>query len=382
MQEYYIDDDKTLLDFVEQIKDSEWLAIDTEFIREKTYHPNLCLLQISNGKVAACIDPITLKNLRPLLDVLYDGRIMKVFHAAKQDLEIFLKDWKEIPLPLFDTQPAASLLGLGDQVGYAKLVKQMLNVDLPKDHSRTDWSKRPLSDGQLRYALDDVVYLGQVYEKMRGMLVEKERLQWLTEDFAELASPNTYRPNPQLMWNKVKGKHQLKGQRLAILQSIAAWRETQAVERNLPRKWVIKDEVLIDIARRSPTQMAQLESIRGFEPSNIRRHGETLIKLVAEANELAKESWPSEKNISKPTTASEDAMLDLLNCALRLIAEQQQLSPTAIATRKELVKLLRKEEKAELMRGWRKTVAGDKLNQIIAGTLSLRVTDGQIVFSE
>lgn len=382
MQEYFIDDEAKLLEFVEQIKESEWLALDTEFIREKTYHPRLCLLQISNGSVAACVDPIKIDNLQPLLDVLYDGHILKVFHAAHQDLEIFLKDWEQIPLPLFDTQPAASLLGLGDQIGYAKLVKHVLDVDLPKDHSRTDWSRRPLSEGQLRYALDDVVYLGQVYENMRGHLIEKKRLQWLTEDFAMLALPATYRPDPQQMWKKVKGKQQLHGIKLAVLQTLAAWREEQAVERNLPRKWVIKDEILIDIARRLPKNLAQLENIRGFDPANIRRHGQTLLTLVADAIQIPKASWPKDENRSQPYTVAQEAMLDLLTCGLRLIANDEQLSPTAIASRKQLGKLLTGDPDAELLRGWRKAVAGDKLQEVINGSKQIVVKNGQAVFSK
>ena len=213
MQEKIVDTPSELIALCEQLRDSEWLALDTEFIREKTYYPRLCLIQVCNGDVAACVDPLKLSDLQPMLDILYDGRILKVLHAARQDLEIFLHDHHRLPMPVFDTQPAAALLGHGDQIGYANLVKLLLNVQLPKDQSRTDWSRRPLEAQQLRYALDDVIYLGELYLHMRGHLFDRERLQWLAADFATLADPRTYFPDPQGMWKRIKGRQVLRGRR-------------------------------------------------------------------------------------------------------------------------------------------------------------------------
>ncbi len=236
MQEIYVDSPAGLDALCKQLQDSEWLALDTEFIREKTYYPRLCLFQVSNGDVAACVDPLRLDDLQPLLDVLYDGRILKILHAARQDLEIFLHDYQRLPMPIFDTQPAAALLGYGDQIGYANLVKLMLDVDLPKDQSRTDWMQRPLDPQQQRYALDDVIYLGRLYLHMRANLFDRERLQWLAADFAPLADPETYYPDPMLMWRRIKGRQPLRGRQLAVLQQLAAWREREARRRDLPRK--------------------------------------------------------------------------------------------------------------------------------------------------
>ena len=239
MEELYIDSHAALEALCTRLSGTEWLALDTEFIRERTYYPRLCLLQVSNGDVAACIDPLAIDDLGPLLDILFDSRTLKILHAARQDLEIFLHDYQRLPMPVFDTQPAAALLGHGDQIGYANLVKQLLQVDLPKDQSCTDWSQRPLDEQQRRYALDDVIYLGQLYLHLRGNLFDRERLQWLAADFAPLADPATYYPDPNDMWQRTKGRQQLRGRQLAVLQRRAAWRETEARARDLPRMWVL-----------------------------------------------------------------------------------------------------------------------------------------------
>jgi len=367
MQEIFVDTPEALAELATQLAGSEWLALDTEFIREKTYWPRLCLIQVSNGEIAAGIDVLALDDLGPLLEVLFEGHVLKVFHAARQDLEIFLHDWGRLPLPLFDTQPAAALLGHGDQIGYARLVKEVLDVDLAKDQSRTDWSLRPLDKAQLRYALDDVIYLGQLYTEMRGSLSDRDRLQWLAADFADLADPATYLPDPMRVWRKVKGRQPLRGNQLAVLQHLAAWREERARELDRPRKWILKDEVLVDLARRAPKDLAGLGKIRGLEPGVIRNQGDSLLELIAAARELPREQWPSDGRPGAPLSHPQEALADLLSAALRLVAEQHQLSPTAIANRKELEKLVRGERDIELLHGWRRAVAGDTLLAVLEG---------------
>ena len=378
MQERYVDTRPQLLELCAMLKGSEWLAVDTEFIRERTYYPRLCLIQVCNGEVAACIDPLQLDDLRPLLDILYDASVLKVLHAARQDLEIFLHDYRGLPMPVFDTQPAAALLGHGDQIGYANLVKLLLNIELPKDQSRTDWSNRPLDEQQLRYALDDVVYLGQLYLHMRGHLFDRERLQWLAADFATLADPQTYFPNPRDMWQRTKGKQMLRGRQLAVLQRLAAWREIQARERDLPRKWVLKDDVMIELCRRMPRDAGGLSKIRGLEPGQIRREGEDLLRLIAEGAETPREDWPVDQGRSAPLSAQQDAMADLLSATLRLIADEHQLSAQAIATRKELEKFVRGERDCTLLEGWRHALVGKTLDAVMQGTQRLELHDGQL----
>lgn len=367
MQELFVDNPAALADLTDRLKGSEWLAIDTEFIREKTYFPRLCLIQISNGETAACVDPLAIDDLTPLLDLIYDGSIIKVLHAARQDLEIFLNDWGHLPLPLFDTQPAAALLGYGDQIGYAKLVQLVLGKDLPKDHSRTDWARRPLDQGQVRYALDDVIYLGQLYVEMRGSLSDRDRLQWLAADFAELADPATYIQHPATAWKRIKGRQHLRGIQLAILQALAAWREEQALARDLPRRWVIKDEVLVDLARRKPKATEQLNRIRGLDPAVIRREGDALLAAIGAGQNVPKDDWPHDGRVRKKLTPGQEAQADVLSAVLRQIADEHQLSPHAIAARKDLDKLVQGDPDTPVMEGWRRKVAGEKLQQVLNG---------------
>ncbi len=382
MQEYFVDTPQDLDTLCQQLAGSEWLAVDTEFIREKTYYPRLCLIQICNGEVAACVDPLALDDLQPLLDILFDGRVLKILHAARQDLEIFLHDYRRIPMPVFDTQPAAALLGHGDQIGYANLVKQLLDVELPKDQSRTDWSRRPLDRQQLRYALDDVIYLGRLYLHMRGHLFDRERLQWLASDFATLADPQTYYPSPDTLWRRTKGRQQLRGRQLAVLQQIAAWRERQARARDLPRKWVLKDDVMVELSRRMPRDANGLSQIRGLEPGQIRREGDALLGLIADGAGLPREQWPSEQRRGRHLGPAQEAMVDLLSAALRLIAAQHQLSPLAIASRKELEKLVDGEDDCVLHEGWRHALAGKTLSALLRGEKQLLVRDGELVWRD
>lgn len=369
MQELFVETPEALADLARTLAGSEWLALDTEFMREKTYYPHLCLIQVSNGEVAACVDPLALRDLTPLLDVLYDGSILKVLHAARQDLEIFLHAWGRIPLPLFDTQPAAALLGYGDQIGYAKLVQRLLDVTLAKDHSRTDWARRPLDAGQQRYALDDVIYLGQAYLNVRGRLSDRARLQWLATDFANLADPSTYLQNPQTAWQRVKGRQTLHGVQLAVLQTLAAWREEEARTRDLPKRWLLKDELLIDVARRRPRTLEQLARVRGVDNGLVRSLGDTLLTLVESASNRPRTAWPAEKRQCKPLSALQEAQADLLSAALRIIADAQQLSPHAIATRKDLEQLVRGETEIALLDGWRRKLAGEHLLGVLDGRI-------------
>ncbi len=382
MQELFIDQAAQLTAFVSDIKSSPWLALDTEFIREKTYFPRLCLLQISNGQTAACIDPLAITNLTPLLNILFDPAIIKVFHAARQDLEIFFHEWNCLPSPLFDTQPAAALLDYGEQIGYSGLIQKTLNIDLPKDHSRTDWSRRPLGRGQLRYALDDVIYLGQAYQKIHRQLNSLGRLSWLDNDFCRLSDKKTYIPEPMNMWKKIKGRKHLGGIKLAALQQLAAWREHQAMQRNLPRRWVLKDEAMIDLARHMPKNLNKMASIRNLQPGMVHRHGDSWIELLKTASKLPKDQWPSEYHSRGSLSPEQNAMSDLLHCALRLLAGSQNMSPSAIAGKKQLEALILGERDLALMRGWRKSVAGDQLLGLLNGERQIIVENGTPVLSQ
>ncbi len=382
MLEHHITTESALKTLCESLRDSPWLALDTEFVREKTYYPQFCLLQISNGELTASVDPLQIEDLSPLLEILYDTHIVKVFHAGRHDLEIFYHLWGKLPTPLFDTQLAASLLGLGDQVGYGNLVEQVLDHSLEKGHSRTDWSRRPLDPAQLRYALDDVIYLGQLYQRLRETLQAEGREGWLEEDFNQLGNPETYTNPLQDAWKRIKGRQQLKGVQLAVLQALAGWREQAAQQANRPRRWIIKDEVLSDLAKRQPTAIEQLEKFRGLEPGTIKRHGEQLLQLIAEAKTLPKEAWPRDKRRPPRLTPNQEAMADLLSCCLRLLAEEHNITATAIAGRRELEALVSGERELDLMRGWRRVIAGNRLVRVLQNELWPELVEGRLELVE
>ncbi|MFW2134544.1 ribonuclease D, partial [Ectothiorhodospira haloalkaliphila] len=252
----FIDQPEALKAFCERLKGVDWFALDTEFIREKTYYPQLCLIQVATPEEVACIDPLNLEDLSPLTHLLFDPNITKVLHAASQDLEIFFHQQGRVPGPIFDTQVAASLLGHGDQVGYGKLIQLVLGVELEKGQSRTDWAQRPLETIQLRYAADDVHYLARAYPLMRQALEDNGRLAWLEDDFQRMQDPRTYQPDPETIWRRLKGINTLRGeQALAVARNLARWREQEAMRLDRPRRWLLQDEVILDLARRKPRDL-------------------------------------------------------------------------------------------------------------------------------
>ncbi|NOQ94949.1 MAG: ribonuclease D, partial [Methylophaga sp.] len=293
----YIDTEVELISFCQTIADATWMTVDTEFLREKTYSPQLCLIQVATDEHIACIDPLAIPDLTPILDLIYNPDITVVFHAARQDLELLYMIRGNLPTNVFDTQIAATVLGYGDQIGYGNLVKQCINVDLDKAHSRTDWTKRPLDPAQIEYAADDVRYLRDVYKLLTKQLTDKNRTHWLDEDFAILTSTDTYKSDPDNIWRKVKGFGRLKGLQLAILQRLAAWREQRAIKSNRPRRWIVKDDILLDLAKLGPESIDKFSMIRGLEANTISRHGDALLAEIKQAKTLDKEQWPVLKKI-------------------------------------------------------------------------------------
>jgi len=378
--ETYIKTDEQLLEFCQQIKNSPFLAIDTEFMREKTYYPQLCLIQVASEKNIACIDPIAIKDLSPLWDILFDENTVKIFHAARQDLELIYNITKRVPRPIFDTQIAATLLGLGDQIGYATLVKAILNIELDKTQTRTDWSQRPLDESQIQYAANDVRYLVQCYSKVIAILTEQNRIDWLNNDFKQLSDPKLYDVDFQNTWLKVSGKQKIKGNALGILQTLSAWREQRAQEKDLPKKWVMKDDILIGLAMKRPKNKAQLAKIRGISSDTISSIGNTLLSLINNTEH----SCPDRPNIPGKLSQDQDALVDSLMSVMRLRAFQENISPAMIASRKDLEKLLLEQDSSEhaLTQGWRKQVAGDSLLAFLQGNLKLSTINGKLAILE
>jgi len=376
----YIDTDKALIEICRQLEESEFLALDTEFIRERTYFSQLCLIQIANENTVACLDPLAINDLSPLRDLLFSKKITKVIHATHQDMEIFLKLWGALPEPVYDTQIAATLLGMGESIGYASLVKKMLAVDLDKSHTRTDWSRRPLSPKQLEYAADDVRYLAQLYPLQKQELQSLGRLEWLKDDFSALCRPERYQTKPDDAWRKVKGIKKLKRKQLAVLQPLAAWREQQAVKQDKPRRRVVSDEALIDLSRLQPGSVSELSGFRSINGKTLKSNGESLIGLVKSALTLAPEKWP-ELPTKHPLTADEDALVDALAALLKLISADVRITASSIAARKDLENLVRGGRELDVLKGWRYQHAGQQLLDFLDGNLSLHTRDGKLLMS-
>lgn len=376
----FIDTASDLARVCEQLANQPYLAVDTEFVREKTYYPVLCLIQIASAQQCVCIDPLAITDLSPLAELLLNNDTIKVFHAARQDLEVLNQIFGKIPAPIFDTQIAATLLGLGDQLSYANLVKHFLDVQLAKGHARTDWERRPLSNEQLEYAADDVRYLVAMYPLMVQSLTQQCRLAWLDEDFETLTHPQLYQNDPVQQWQRVSGLQKLKGAQLAILQQLAAWREQQAQQQNKPRKWILSDDILIAIAMQGPHKTEQLERIRGINSALLQRQGQTLLDLIAKAKALPKSEWPilSRRKMLDP---NQEALLDALMAIVKLQAASHQINNTALTSRHELENLIAGDKDIPLLHGWRHGLAGQQVLNFLNGQTSLSVANQRLLTS-
>jgi ribonuclease D len=373
----FINTPQALENFCTPLQGEDWLAVDTEFLREKTYFPKLCLVQIATPQRTACIDPLALADMEPLLKLLYNPHITKVMHAARQDLEIFYHMRGVLPRPVFDTQMAAPLLGYADQAGYAILVEALLDIHLSKSHTRADWSHRPLSAAQLQYAADDVRYLAQLYPILRGKLEQLGRLPWLADDFAALTDPSQYDRPPELAWLRVRGLQQLRGHRLATLQSLAAWREQTARADDQPRNWLLRDEHLLDLAKMQPADKTALLRVRGINAQVLHKHSEALLHVIAESKTHEPQPLPT-AHIAARLTAGQDAVVELLLSAARMIGEQHALNPSIITSRKELERLMQGDQTVSVLQGWRRKMAGETLLAVLAGKVGLRVADDMV----
>lgn len=377
----YIDNKEALISLAGVLESQPWIALDTEFLRERTYRPELCLLQIAAGDTLACVDPLALDNIDPLLDVIYNPSITKVLHAAGQDLEIFYWLRGSIPENLFDTQIAAPLLGYQEQIGYANLVKEVLAVELSKSHSRADWTRRPLPPQQLNYAADDVIYLAKMYPAMRDELKELNRLEWLDQEWIDLTNPHLYEKPVEEMWKKLRQIDKLKGPRLAIAQQLAAWRELTARERNLPRNWLLKDDVLIDLAKQMPVDESELKHIRGLSDGLRRQHGSAITALIKKARDTKPEKFIIPPRKSK-LTSNQDASLDVLSAVVKTHATRLRINPSILAPRKSLEELITGKRDTAIMQGWRRQLIGQALCSVLDGERQLHFVEGKLAITE
>ena len=355
-------------------------AIDTEFMREKTYYPQLCLIQIAGNGIVFAIDPLVDDlDLHGLWDLLDNPYVTKVFHAGRQDVEIFYHLTGRIPRTIFDSQIAAMVCGLGDQVGYDKLVKHFLNKQIDKSSRFTDWSKRPLSNKQIAYALDDVIHLEKIYPMLLSALEKDNKLDWITGEVAKLTALDTYQIDPETIYKRIKIKTN-KPNTLNRLKYLAAFRERECQKRDLPRNRFIKDETLMDLAATGPTSLEALSKIRGLGNQKQGWLANQLLDVIKKADASDKASWP----VIAPTTRKERppvAVLELLRVLLKHVSDQSGIAPRLIASAADLEELALSDDKNQpVLQGWRGEVFGQKALDLKSGKMALSLSNNHLRF--
>ncbi|MBU5405963.1 ribonuclease D [Paraeggerthella hongkongensis] len=374
----YIANQENLVAFVERAMRSSVLAIDTEFLREKTYYAKLCLIQLATDDEAVIVDPFSVGDLGALKPVLENESVVKLFHAGSQDLEILLREVGVLPRPIFDTQVAAALLGHTQQIGYAALVGTECGVTLKKIDSFTDWSRRPLSESQLEYAADDVLYLPRMYARMRAQLDRKGRLSWLDRDFKEMSDPAKYATDERSRYRRLKRVSQLSRRQLSAAREVAAWRELEAQRRDVPRKWVITDEQIVEACKREARSIDELFMVRGMSDKLSTREARAVVSLMGSALDAPPDSWPDVDRCSK-NEPNVDAQVDMMTAVVRLRAKESGVAFPTLASHDDLARVARGyRDNIDLLRGWRRSLVGEELLELLEGKLSLRLDGGDL----
>ena len=348
------------------------IAIDTEFMRETTYFAKICLIQVASDDEAAAIDPLA-KNLdlTPFYDLLQNQDVLKVFHAGRQDLEILVNMTGQLPSPCYDSQIAAMVCGFGDQVGYDKLVKGFLDINLDKGPRFTDWSQRPLTEKQISYALNDVIYLHEIYPVMAERIAKANRGHWLDEEMAVLSDLSVYQVNPEDAWRKIKHKGS-KPEALNRIKHLAAWREQEAQRRDIPKTRLIKDDTLLAIAMAKPSSPEALGRIRGFPGGGGGKLIPEIMGVLKRAAKTPKDDWP--KLPDPPSKKPSVAVLDLLRVLLKHVADHEGIAPRLIANADDLEQIaLDKTDGIKAMHGWRYEIFGQYADAIKSGKLAVAV---------
>ncbi|MBS3649239.1 ribonuclease D [Pseudaminobacter sp. 19-2017] len=369
---------------VSVLEQSDFVTVDTEFIRETTFWPELCLIQMAAPGVTALVDPLAAGlDLAPFFGLMANENVTKVFHAARQDIEIIHHLGGLIPHPVFDTQVAAMVCGFGDSVSYDQLVQKITGAHIDKSSRFTDWRHRPLSEKQLTYALADVTHLIDVYKRLADELEREKRRHWLKEEMDILTSPETYDPAPEDAWKRLKMRVR-KPQELAVLQAVATWRELEAREKNVPRGRIIKDDAIYEIAQQQPRDSATLARLRtipkGWERSAT---ATALLEVVNEALDIPKEELPRlPKAVQAPEGSS--AAAELLKVLLRQVAEKEGVAAKVLASSEDLDRIAAEGEEADVpaMHGWRRAVFGELAAKLVRGEIALKFDRRKIAVFE
>lgn len=376
-----ITDSALLAEFCARLAKSNFVAVDTEFMRENTYYPELCLIQLADENEAAAIDPMAPGlDMAPMLELICNNEdVLKVFHAGGQDIEIFYNLTGKTPHPMFDTQIAAMALGQGEQIGYSNLVDLWLGIHLDKGARFTDWSRRPLDKRQIDYAIGDVTHLSVIFPKMLEKLVKTGRGVWLDDEMERIANAANYHNDPETAWKRVKVQSR-KADVLGRMKALGAWREREAQRKNIPRGRIMKDETLADIASHPPKVQADLMKVRGLSPAwKDNEIGSRLMAVISDAKPLPKEEMP-ERNGNGPGPGKDGALVaDLLKLLLKIRSREINVASRLITRAEELERLAAGErEGLELLTGWRYEQFGHDALDLVEGRLAFAVVNGKL----
>ena len=377
----YVTDQRALESLCHTLRQSPRLALDTEFVGEDTFIPRLELIQVATSTTAAVIDFPAVQasgSLDVFWELICDAKIEKIVHAGRQDLDLFAIHAGQIPKPFFDTQIAAAMVGYGAQVAYANLVQRLHGTKLAKAHTFTNWSARPLSDDQIAYALEDVEFLLSIHTHLQDRLSTLGRSEWVSEEFARLETAVGEKSRePQERYQRIRGWDTLKPKGAAVLRELAAWREAEARRRNVPRGRVMRDEVLLQLARHPPKSINELRGLRGVHCSEVDRQGGQLLAAITSALALPPSTWPEVPSERKPDPES-TGIVELLQAVLKARAAEEGIAPTMLATSADLQTLVESKQNrtaldVPILRGWRRQLAGDLLLQVLDGAVTITV---------
>ena len=378
----YIKDLNGLKEFCKEIEQDTYITFDTEFIRENTYKPELCLIQVAGENQTALIDVLEFSDHSPLIDIFKNPNIIKICHSGQQDLEIFYDCYQMIPTPLVDTQIIAMCVGYGENIGYQSLVSKICRVKLNKEIQLTNWKKRPLSQKQKNYAADDVIYLRKVYETLHQAMLNKKRESWIEEEVIKLIDPSRYKFDPENGWRKLKIKRHNQKQ-LSVAKTIAVWREIEASNQNKNRSRILSDEAVYELSVVQPNSPKQIKDLRKLSPKQIKKFGDQFLELVKDG--LNKDLAEMPKLPIKIAISEENQNLaDLMKLLLKTIANQYEVAAKLIASTKDIDKFVIEQAsdiKPDFMKGWRYEIYGKVAEAFIKGELSLSYKDGKITFS-
>ncbi|MFN2100987.1 ribonuclease D [Altererythrobacter sp. MF3-039] len=378
-----ITDTKTLTELCQRLAQSEFVCVDTEFMRENTYWPELCLVQIGNEEEAAAVDPLADGiDLTPMLDLLCDNEeVLKVFHAGGQDVEIVYNLTGKTPHPIFDTQIAMMAISQSEQIGYANLVESWLGLTVDKGARFTDWARRPLTERQIEYAIGDVTHLAEIFPKILDKLVSTGRGMWLNAEMDKLADPENYRMDPDNAWRRIRQQ----GRNPAVLgrlKALAGWRELEAQHKNIPRGRIMRDETLADIAGHPPKKQADLAKVRGL--SNAWKDndiGKRLMKVIAGAEPLSKDEMPVKAKRGAPLGKEGALVADLLKLLLKIRAREIDIAARLLTRADEMEALAAGIRDLPILEGWRYEVFGKDALQLVEGKLAFAVKNGRLTMT-